>query len=331
MNIRIVISSAALVAALTLSQGVLAQGAQGAPGPQGPRTGQQAAPIDLTGYWVSLVTEDWRWRMLTAPHGDYASVPLNVVGKKVADTFDPSKYGPGEIDCRAYGAGGVMRMPTRVHVSWEDSNTLKIETDWGQQTREFHFIPGRPIAAGAAGGPGAGGPPGGGAGGAGGGAAAQNAGPPTMQGRSVAFWELPYEINANEGARGPRRGPPGFGPPPGPPLPGGDLRVVTFNMTPGWLRRNGVPYGRQTRLTEYYQTFTDPTGNKWFDVTTDLEDPEYLNAPFITSDDFRSEPDGSKWAPHPCKTVADASEETGAERAPRGGGAGGPPAGGDGD
>ena len=45
-----------------------------------------SAPVDLTGYWVSLVTEDWRYRMLNAPKGDYYSLPLNAEGKRVADT-----------------------------------------------------------------------------------------------------------------------------------------------------------------------------------------------------------------------------------------------------
>lgn len=284
MTMRIFPCSFTLAAVLTLSQDVLAQG-PGGPRPRAvPPSAEQAAPIDLTGYWVSVVTEDWRWRMLTAPHGDYASVPLNPAGKKIADTFDPSKYGPGEIDCRAYGAGGLMRMPTRVHISWEDPNTLKLESDWGQQTRELHFVPAGPPEGG--GGPVA-------------------AGPSTPQGTSVASWELPYNVNANANQPGPRGGAVGFAAAAPAPLPGGDLRLVTSNLAPGWLRRNGVPYGSRARMTEYFQTFTDPTGKRWFDVTTDLEDPEYLNAPFITSDDFRSEPDASKWAPHACKDLND--------------------------
>jgi len=295
MNIRFVMSSAALAGALALSQGV---GAQGAPphAMPAPKSAQQAAPIDLTGYWVSIVTEDWRWRMLTPPHGDYASVPLNPAGRKLADMFDPANYGPGQIDCRAYGAAGLMRMPTRVHITWADPNTLKLETDWGEQTRMIHFIPGRPEGMDMMGGDGMG-PP------AGAGAGIRNPGAPSVQGTSIAFWEVPYEINSDAGVRGPQRGR-GFGRAPEAPLPGGDLHVITFNMTPGWLRRNGVPYGAHTRMTEYYQTFTDPTGKKWFDVTTQVNDPEYLMAPFITSDDFRSEPDGAHWAPHPCKQVA---------------------------
>src|SRR6516165_6143115 len=51
--------------------------------------GRAAAPIDLTGYWVSVVTEDWLYRMVTPAKGDYTSVPLNESGKKAADAWDP--------------------------------------------------------------------------------------------------------------------------------------------------------------------------------------------------------------------------------------------------
>jgi hypothetical protein len=81
--------------------------------------------------------------------------------------------------------------------------------------------------------------------------------------------------------------------------------VVTTDLTPGWLRRNGVPYSSRTRVVEHYQTFQDPTGKEWINVTTEVIDPEYLNTPFLTTADFQKEPDGSKWAPHPCKKVAD--------------------------
>lgn len=261
-------------------------------------TARQAAPIDLTGYWVSIVTEDWRWRMLTPPKGDYASVPLNAAGRKLAD--DPSSYAPGEVDCRAYGAAGLMRMPIRLHITWADENTLKLESDWGEQIRMLHFLPGRaegvdmmgddvtmpaPAATDRAEVAAAGAPA-----------------TPTPQGTSIAIWQVPYQLNASEGVRGPHVLP--FGGGAQSPLPGGDLRAVTFDMTPGWLRRNGVPYGPNARMVEYYETFTDPTDKRWLDVTTEVQDPEYLNAPFITSDDFRSEPDSSKWSPHPCKDIA---------------------------
>jgi hypothetical protein len=103
-------------------------------------TGQAGAGEDLTGYWVSLVTEDWRWRMLTPPKGDYPSVPLNAEGRRVADAWDPAKE-TAEDRCKAYGAGNIMRVPTRLHITWEDENTLTLETDAGQQTRRFSFGP----------------------------------------------------------------------------------------------------------------------------------------------------------------------------------------------
>src|SRR5437867_8511572 len=102
--------------------------------PQSPRA---AAPIDLTGYWVSVVTEDWHWRMLTPPKGDYASVPLNAAGQKVADTWNPANAAAD--GCKAYGAAAVMRQPGRLHITWENDRQLKIETDAGAQTRGLLF------------------------------------------------------------------------------------------------------------------------------------------------------------------------------------------------
>jgi hypothetical protein len=104
---------------------------------QSPSSPRAAAPIDLTGYWVSVVTEDWRWRMLTAPKGDYASVPLNPDGIRVAGTWDPAKA--ANDGCRAYGVAAIMREPGRLHITWDSDTTLKIETDAGQQTRLLHF------------------------------------------------------------------------------------------------------------------------------------------------------------------------------------------------
>jgi hypothetical protein len=230
------------------------------PQPAGPPpTPQAAAPIDLTGYWVSVVTEDWRWRMITPPKGDYASVPLSPAGRKEADSWTEDQDG----SCKAYGGANLMRMPTRLHISWESVDVLKIESDWGQQVRHLYF-------AGAKGAPTG----------------------PTAQGTSLARWIYPIAINQN----------PQNPPPRGPRPPGGYLQVETSNLAPGWLRRNGVPYSDKTTMTEYLQTFTEPsTGTLWFDVTTRIVDPVYLNRPFLLSSDFRKEPDGAKWAPHPCK------------------------------
>lgn len=129
----------AVAAAITfvLNGEAQAQG-RGGPPQEPPPTPRAAAPIDLTGYWVSVVTEDWRWRMVTPAKGDYASVPLNPEGRKVADSWDPQKESPGDA-CRAYGAAAIMRVPGRVHITWEGDRTLKLETDAGQQTRSFEF------------------------------------------------------------------------------------------------------------------------------------------------------------------------------------------------
>jgi hypothetical protein len=99
-----------------------------------------AAPIDLTGYWVAIVNEDWRWRMVTPPRGDYASVPLNQEGRRVADQWQPSQDGA----CEAYGAAGLLRMPLRLRISWESDDVLNIETDAGQQIRQLRFGSGEP-------------------------------------------------------------------------------------------------------------------------------------------------------------------------------------------
>jgi hypothetical protein len=93
----------------------------------------------MTGYWVSVVTEDWKFRMVTPPKGLYAGVPLNPVGRKMADTWDPAKDEASGNACRSYGAAGLMRVPGRLHITWQDDKTLRIDTDAGTQTRICHF------------------------------------------------------------------------------------------------------------------------------------------------------------------------------------------------
>jgi hypothetical protein len=224
-----------------------------------PATPRTSAPIDLTGVWVSIVNEDWRWRMITAPRGDFPGLPLSPAGRAIAMAWDPKTDG----SCKAFGAAAVMRMPTRVRISWADDVTLKIETDNGQQTRLLHFGAGRP--------PGA----------------------PSLQGDSAADWQRTLPPNNPFGINFPG------GPPP---PPGGSLRVVTTNLSGGWLRRNGVPYSAKTTVTEFFDRFPVPDGSEWFVVTTQVVDPEYLLGRLVTSSHFRREPDASKWAPKPCRT-----------------------------
>lgn len=116
------------------------QGRGGRGGPPGPPpTAKSAAPIDVTGYWLSIVTEDWRYRMVMPPKGDFLGVPLNAEGRKVLQGWDPAKDEASGEQCKSYGAPNILRVPGRIHITWQDDQTLKLETDAGQQTRTFYF------------------------------------------------------------------------------------------------------------------------------------------------------------------------------------------------
>jgi hypothetical protein len=225
-----------------------------------PAAGRASAPVDLTGYYVSVVTEDWRFRMVTPPKGDYSSVPLNPAARAVADAWDPAKDEAAGEQCRSYGAPAIMRVPGRIHITWQDDANLKVETDAGTQTRLFHF------ADSAAAGEGA-----------------------SWQGYSSAIWQP-----AEGGGRG------GSGGSGGSAAPGGSLKVVTTHLKPGYLRKNGIPYSANAVVTEYYSRTMEPNGDSWLIVTTIVEDPQYLTGPFVTSTNFKRQADGSGWAPSAC-------------------------------
>jgi hypothetical protein len=148
-----------------------------------------------------------------------------------------------------------MRLPGRLHITWENENTLRIDTDAGTQTRRFHF-----------------------------GAAVQPAGEPTWQGQSTAVWEF----GAGGAGRGQART--------------GNLRVVTTNLRPGYVRKNGAPYSRSAVVTEYFDINTMPNGDQWLTVTSKVEDPLYFSRPYITTSDFKKLPDASGWNPTPCSS-----------------------------
>ncbi len=238
--------------------------AQGPPGsPQPPRSAKAAAPVDLTGYWVSVISEDWRWRMVTPLKGDFASVPLTPEGRRVGEAWDPGADEAGGLQCKSYGAPAIMRVPGRAHITWQDDNTLKVELDSGTQTRLFHF----------------------------GGAVPPNT-RPAWQGYSIANWERPPQgvgvpevfpvFATRTGTRGK------------------SLEVVTTNLRAGYLRKNGVPYSASARLNEYYDLHKEPNGDEWFTVTTVVRDPQYLREPFVTSSDFKRQRDATGWRPAPC-------------------------------
>lgn len=109
------------------------------PGRPPQRSARESAPIDLTGQWVSIVTEDWRFRMVTPPAGDVEGYNLTPAAAAIANAWDPAKDEAAGNQCKAYGAPAIMRTPGRLRISWQDDSTLKIETDAGRQTRLLHF------------------------------------------------------------------------------------------------------------------------------------------------------------------------------------------------
>lgn len=241
----------ALVAALAYAQ-------RPAPTASTPRA---AAAADLTGYWVSVVTEDWQFRMVTPPRGAYVGIPVNDAGRRIADSWDPGRDEAAGEACRAYGAAGLMRLPGRLHIVWEDDSTLRVDTDAGSQTRRFRFAAN---------------------------AAAGEDDAPSWQGHSLAAWQY-----AAEPGRAPES----------PGAESGGLKVVTTGMRAGYLRKNGVPYSADAVLTEYFTRLSAPNGDEWLIVTTIVEDPVYLDRPYVTSTNFKKLPDSSGWRPTPCSAT----------------------------
>ncbi len=232
---------------IILSSSLYAQrGGRGGP----PAVPKAAAPIDITGYWVSIVTEDWRYRMMTPAKGDFPSIPLNPEGVKSANEWDPAKDEAAGNQCKAYGAGAIMRLPGRLHITWQDDNTLKVETDEGTQTRLFHFRP-----------------------------ADASTGESSWQGDSLAQWEF---AGGRAGGRG------------------GDLKVVSTHLKPGYLQKNGVPYSANAVVTEHFDLTNETDGTSWLIVTTLVDDPRYLQRPFQRSTHFRKQADNKGWDPTPC-------------------------------
>jgi hypothetical protein len=253
----------------------------------GPASAEAEAPVDLTGYWVSVVSEDWRHRMMTARLGDYESLPLNGEGRGVADTWDLEQDNANGLQCKAFGVGGIIRQPGRIHITWADPNTMQLDFDAGTQTRLLRFD-----------------------------AAAEAGSELTWQGHSVAEWERPPggrggtvraqignstgPIAPGGGGRGTRGGP---APEIGSLTDGGSLKVVTTNFREGYLRKNGVPYSESAAITEYFHRLPQhPNGDDWLLVVTVIEDPTYLTQPFYTSTHFKHEPDGSGFTPTLCRT-----------------------------
>ena len=240
-----------LAIGVCLATSVMAQ--RGGP-PQPVRTPQAAAPFDPTGYWVALVSDEWRYRMLTPPKGNVDYVPVNADGRNAANAWDPAKDEAIGEQCRGYGAGGIMRLPIRLHITWADERTLRMDIDAGTQTRTFHF-----------------------------GVAAPANVDTSWQGYSAADWQIP---GGGRGAPQPAR----FG----------QLKIVTTHLRPGYLRKNGVPYGAGAVLTEYVTLLADDDGSQYLAITSFLEDAQYLGQPWVRTSQFKKQPDAKGWNPTPC-------------------------------
>ena len=259
---------------LALSALVAAQSPKPAPGPAPlPTTARAGAAFDITGYWVSEVTEKWRFRMIVPDRGDYTQIPLNPAGRKVADAWDPARDEASGEACRSYGAAGLLQVPGRLHITWQDDNTLRLDTDSGTQTRVLRFASAPPPS-----------------------------GAPTWQGHSVAMWGGTEPRDRRDGQGGPAmddegnlivardRREPDY------------LKVTTSRMRSGYLQKNGVPYSANALLEEYFDVASDPyTKNTWLLVTTVVTDPQYLNEPLILHSHFKKLADNSGWDPTPCR------------------------------
>jgi hypothetical protein len=263
MSLRRVWMLSALPVALSLAATVRVEAQFPFPS-QGPAlTAKQMAPFDPSGYWVAVVTEDWQYRMMTPKKGDIPGIFLTPAGQGIANSWDPAKDEANGDQCKSYGAGAIMRVPGRLHITWQDDSTLKVETDAGIQTRLFHFGPATP-------------PP---------------SASPTWQGFSTASWEglrpfgfvMPIIAGA---ARPPEEG---------------YLKIITTALRPGYLRKNGVPYSENTTVEEYFDSFKEPNGDTWLIVTSIVNDPVYLAQPYLTSSQFKKLPDASGWNPTPCE------------------------------
>jgi len=255
----------ALLTGLVLASSIAIVDAQRGAPPAPPQAPRNAAPIDLTGYWIPLITEDWRYRVVTPPAGDYTSVPMNPAARKIAASWDPARDEAAGEQCRGYGVGGVMRLPGRLRITWQDDRTLKIETEAGSQVRTLAF----------------------------GGSTVAPTADGDWQGVSRASWDRP------EGPMGSGAifGGGGFG---AGRASGGSLKVVTTGMKPGYLRKNGVPYSASAVITEYFDRFDLDGGNVLMVVATETVDPTYLSQPYWTSTHFKRQANATGWNPTAC-------------------------------
>ena len=206
-----------------------------------------SAPIDLTGYWVAVVNEDWRYRMVTPAKGDYGGVRSRRKRCRSSTTGIRPQTRRRE-ECKSWCRRGHAAAGSASHHLAGRHHT---EGRGGRGHANASLsIPGRPAAAGT----------------------------PTWQGDSTAQWE-----------RGGGRG--------APPV-GGSLTVVTRNMRPGYLRKNGVP----ARERDRHGAFRPVAISWWPDARRHHGGRRSAVSTAATHRQlaFQRKADGSKWDPTPC-------------------------------
>ena len=260
---RLVIALGATLAASAAWVEIAGAQARRAPEASAPATARASAPMDITGHWVALITDDWVYRMITPAKGDVSYIPLNAEGRRIAEAWDPARDQAAGEECKGYAAPAIMRLPSRVHITWQDDNTLKLDIDTGMQTRVFHFGQREPQ------------------------------GTRSWQGWSSASWQ--FSGTTEQFYPGPTSL--------GQVKRAGSLRVDTNNLRAGYLRKNGVPFSENAFMTEYYNLIVEDDGNQYLAIQTFVADPRYLTGHFVRTVQFKREPDASKRNPSPCSAA----------------------------
>ena len=254
------------------------------------RRARGSAPVDLTGYWVAVVSEDWRHRMATPRKGDYESLPLNAEGRRSRGRLGPRADNAAGLSARPTASAASCASPARLHITWQDDN------DPARRVRRGHANAASAASI----------------------AAAQPDGEQDLAGplaRRMA------EAAGPRPARGPRADRQQHGTDragrrrpraarrtctaPAALNEGGSLRVATTHFREGYLRKNGVPYSENAAITEYFHRLPTAAERRTVGCSSSpsIEDPKYLNEPFYTSTHFKLEPNGQKWRPTPCRTA----------------------------
>jgi hypothetical protein len=207
-------------------------------------------------------------RMVVPGPGEYIGIPINLKAKQYADAW---RAGPDEAagkQCEAYGGGTILLVPEQLHISWQDDNALRVQSDAGMQDWVLHFQPGAEDVSSIA---------------------------ASRQGYAAAKWDLSRVLPPGQFGVGEQSQPaPRYG----------SLDVEVSHLLPGLLRKNGVPYSGETTVSEFWEQHPGPAGAQYLIISMVLSDPVYLTSPYYTAASFEKQADGSGWDPTPCSLVS---------------------------